>query len=98
MIRRRAIVVQGDRSTGLLEINMDEAAERFVVIDRRNMQIIHAGVRPQSGIAKILMAINYATANHCLVGIVDDDQVFNAKFLDGVKLQIVDQNTVNMSQ
>lgn len=92
------IVSRVARSQALLELDMDPAAERFLVIDRRSLVPIHSGIRPQSGITKVLLPQELATAPYCLVGIIDNNGAYNAKFKDGVQLQLVDALTVNMSQ
>lgn len=92
------IVTKVSRSTALLELDMDPAAERYIIIDRRSLLPLYSGVRPPLGIAKVLLPQELATAPYCLVGIVDDNGVYNAKFVDGVQLQLVDALTVDMSQ
>lgn len=92
------LVSKMSRHQALLELDMDPAAERFTIIDRRSLLPLFSGVRPTTGIAKVLLPLELATANHCLVGIIDDNGVYNAKFVDGVQLQLVDALTVDMSQ
>ncbi|WP_412486380.1 hypothetical protein [Shewanella chilikensis] len=92
---------QGDvpvRALSLMHLNVDPNAERFVIFDRRNFELIYAGRCPPSGVIKILQPIDYSTGPYFLVGIVDDDGVYNCKFTDGVQAQVVNANTVDMSQ
>ncbi|WP_345888916.1 hypothetical protein [Shewanella algae] len=97
-ITQSTIVPGTARYQGLLELDMDVNAERFVVFDRRSFMPLYSGIRPPSGIAKVLMPQELTTAGYCLVGIVDDGGQYNAKFLDGVQLQLVNALTVDMSQ
>ncbi|MCW3171437.1 hypothetical protein [Shewanella subflava] len=82
----------------LLEVDMDADAESFIVIDRRNFSMITKSVRPTSGIVKVLLGIEYSQDGYCIVGIIDNDKTYDCKFVDGVKLQAVDANLINMSQ
>ncbi|MFV0597986.1 hypothetical protein ACSMFS_02650 [Shewanella xiamenensis] len=88
----------GVRSLALLALTMDANAERFLLIDRRSFTVLHAGIRPPSKVAKVLMPQELATGHYCIVGIADDDGVYDCKFTDGLMLELVDANTVNMSQ
>jgi hypothetical protein len=88
----------GVRPVGLVEVNMDVNAERIMVIDRTKGDVITNTLRPSSGIAKVIVPLSYTTSNTLLVGILDDSQVYDCKFVDGVMAELVDANTVNMSQ
>lgn len=86
------------RPLSLLALTMDANAERFILIDRRSFAVLHTGIRPPSKVAKVLMPQELATGHYCIVGIADDDGVYDCKFTDGLMLELVDANTVNMSQ
>jgi hypothetical protein len=86
------------RSVALMQLNIDANAEVFTIIDRRNMLPIYSGLRPQGGTAKVMLPQEYATAAYCIVGIIDNDQQFNCKFIDGIIAELVDANVVDMSQ
>ena len=86
------------RPMGLITVDMDIAAERIMVLDRKSGQMILHTIRPPSGVSKNLVPVSYTTSNNILVGILDDDDVYEAKFIDGVMAELVDANTVNMSQ
>ncbi|MDT3280398.1 hypothetical protein [Shewanella scandinavica] len=88
----------GVRPLGLVEVNMDVNAERLMVINRTTGEIITNTLRPSSGIAKLLVPFLYTNSNKLLVGILDDSQVYDCKFVDGVMAELIDANTVNMSQ
>lgn len=81
---------------GLLELDIDPLAERFSVIDRNTFACLKFGLRPPSGIVKVLLPVNYATSSDLMVCILDDDRTYNAKVADGVKLQLVDMTTVTL--
>lgn len=86
------------RSLALLTVDIDTNAERCVLIDRRTFTVLYAGIRPPSNVIKLLQPLEFAIGNYCIVGIVDDNGVYDCKFADGLKLELVDANTVDMSQ
>lgn len=81
---------------GLLELDVDPLAERYSVIDRNTFSCLKFGLKPASGIVKILLPVKYATGSNLMVCILDDDRAYNAKVADGVKLQLVDMSTVTL--
>ncbi|MCL1088077.1 hypothetical protein L2744_00320 [Shewanella profunda] len=83
---------------GLIAVDMDSAAERLVISDRLQLLPINIVTRPSSGIAKILVPQIYTISNSLIVGILDDSGVYDCKFVDGVMAELVDANTVDMSQ
>jgi hypothetical protein len=86
------------RPMGLITVDMDMAAERIMILNRKSGQMILHTIRPPSGISKTLVPVSYTTSNMLLVGVLDDGGVYEAKFIDGVMAELVDANTVNMSQ
>jgi hypothetical protein len=86
------------RPAGLITVDMDIAAERIMIMDRKSGQLINHTLRPQSGVCKMLVQVSYTTSNDIIVGMLDDGNVYEAKFKDGVMAELVDANTVNMSQ
>lgn len=83
---------------GLITVDMDIAAERIIIMDRISGQVINNTLRPPSGISKTLVEKKYITSNNLIVGILDDSKVYDCKFIDGIMPEIVDANTINMSQ
>lgn len=86
------------RSLALISLDMDINAERFILIDRRTLTVVYAGIRPPSNVTKVLLPQVFAIGNYCIAGIVDDNGVYDCKFVDGVMAELVDANTVDMSQ
>ncbi|MDT3281684.1 hypothetical protein [Shewanella scandinavica] len=86
------------RPLGLVTVDMDINAERLMIIDRNTGEVINNTIRSSTSVVKLLVAISYTTSNRLLVGILDDSLVYDCKFVDGVMAEIVDANTVNMSQ
>lgn len=81
-----------------LKIDIDPDAERFLVFDRVTIETINLGIRPPSGTAYFIVPEKYATTNKLLIGILDDNGVFNAKFMDGVSATIENVQGLDMSQ
>ncbi|MGI2067839.1 hypothetical protein [Shewanella sp. MF08487] len=86
------------RPLGLIAVDMDVNAERLMVLNRKTGEIFTNTLRPSTGIAKLLVPVIYTTSNELVVGILDDSREYDCKFVDGVKAELVDANTVNMSQ
>lgn len=74
----------------VLNLDIDPAAERYVVLDRRTMVSLSHGINPPTNHIRVILPKIYSTAPYSLVGIVDDNAQYNAKFLDGVTLESVD--------
>lgn len=96
-IATKAFSKLGQVPLSLMELNIDQAANRFVIIDRRNLDILFAGANTESSMVKTVLPLEYSVGNYCLVGILDDDGQYNAKFVDGVQCQLIDLNTANLS-
>jgi len=47
---------------------------------------------------KLIVPLRFATSSNLLVGILDDTRVYNSRFVDGVKAQIVDGNVIKASR
>lgn len=79
---------------GLITIDSDSSANRIVIINRLTMVVIVSTITPVNGIFKHVLPTAFGTGNNLLVGIVDDDRVYDCKFVDGVNAEIVDLNTL----
>lgn len=86
------------RPLGLISIDIDQAAERFMILNRSTGELILNTIRPQTGVAKRLVPLIYTGSNKLIIGILDDNGVYDCKFVDGVMAELVDANTVDMSQ
>lgn len=86
------------RMVSLLEVDIDTLAERLIVSNRNTGKLLWHAIKPQSGLFKLIQPVGYSTSSDVMVVMLDDDRTYNAVIADGVKLQLVDANTVNMSQ
>ncbi|MCL1052255.1 hypothetical protein L2755_22025 [Shewanella abyssi] len=94
----KGISVSEGTMVGLVECDLDLDAERCIIMDRNTMTVFANAKVNTSGVLKRIIPREYAVNNHLLIGIIDDTGEFNAVFADGVKAQLVDINTVDMSQ
>lgn len=85
-------------NAALITVDVDGSADRIVVMGRDDISIIAVVIKPASNTLKLVVPQIYATKNGLIVGIVDDNGVYDCKFSDGVKADSVDLNTVDMSQ
>lgn len=83
-------------NTGLIELDFDSEAERYGIVDRRNMNMFWVGPVPATNPAKIIVPIEYTTSNNLLVMIFDDagDPRYNMVGNDMVQAKLVDARTV----
>lgn len=90
-------LVRYQRPIALLEIDVDRAAESVVVITRDTLLPVAACAIPANGVVKFILPMEYAITGKLLVGILDNNRVYDCKFTDGVRCEIV-QSDVDMSQ
>jgi len=89
---------RGIHHVGLLVADVDVYAELIFVTDRTSGELLVVCQRPPSGIVKKILPIGFTLVNRLIVTIVDKDMAYGAKCVDGVMLEQVDANTVDMSQ
>lgn len=86
------------RLCALFSLDMDVEAERFMLINRNTGLMVRHQHNSPSGIVKIILPATMGVSPEFLVGILDDDLTYDCKFVDGQQLEIVDINTVDLSQ
>ncbi|WP_394230198.1 hypothetical protein [Shewanella colwelliana] len=82
----------------MVEIDADPLAERVFITDRNSGYTIWNTPNSQSGLLRLIVPFRFATSSDLLVGILDDSRVYNTRFVDGVKAQIVDGNVIKASR
>lgn len=85
------------QSIAVLEVSIDDNAERVVVFDRKTLKALCAGTVPTSKTAKFRLPLAYTTNFGLIVAILDDDGQYNIKAADGVRAEIR-ATPVDMSQ
>lgn len=83
---------------GMLEVDTDTNAERIAVFNRVTMARLYNMKVAANGVIQLRVPLAHTENNTLLVGIVDDDGVYNCKFVDGVKAQLVDGNVLSMKR
>ena len=80
----------------VLSIDADPAAERVIIMARDTGDVFHNFTYQSNKQLKFIVPLTYSVNADLLVGILDDDRVYNTKFVDGVKSELIDGNTVNI--
>ncbi|MEL4303117.1 hypothetical protein ACE02Z_16085 [Shewanella xiamenensis] len=80
----------------MVTVKADKDAERIAIYDRRNLMLITTSNNVPSNIVKIRVPLEFSTSNNLLVGILDDDLTYNAKFLDGRQADLINGNQVTI--
>ena len=81
---------------GLLELDFDPVAERYAVLDRRDLSIRWQGPTPAVNPIKLILPAQFATQNNLLVMIFDDSgsPSYNMVGNDKVQAQLVDARNI----
>lgn len=80
----------------VLTIDADPDAERVLIMARYTGEIFHNFKYQSNKQLKFIVPLNYSVNADLLVGILDDNRVYNTKFVDGIKAELIDGNTVNI--
>ncbi|MGE4260023.1 hypothetical protein [Shewanella sp.] len=89
------IISKGVYLMGMLTLDIDANAERYVVLERNTLAVLHHNRPPASGIVNLLIPAKFATSG-LIVGIVDDDGQYNIKMFDGVTCDLVNANLAEL--
>ncbi|MCL1114696.1 hypothetical protein L2703_13975 [Shewanella basaltis] len=80
------------RLVSKLQVDVDPLAERLLVINNRQFNVLHASNIKAAGLVNIILPAIYATTGELSVIIFDDNQEYNAAIVDGVKPDLIDAN------
>lgn len=80
----------------VLTIDADPDAERVLIMDRITAETIYNFNYQSNKQLKFIVPLIYSVNADLLVGILDDNRVYNTKFVDGVKAELIDGNLVNI--
>lgn len=86
-------------NAGLIELDIDPAAERYIVMDRVNLTVLWHGLPPATGNAKIRVPLNYTVDNNIMALILDDagSPSYYVTGNDKVQAELVDARTVQLN-
>ncbi|QYK02804.1 hypothetical protein [Shewanella psychrotolerans] len=79
----------------LIEVDFDTNTERVVILNRETM-VCYYNTKVTANPFKAIVPFTHTFNNTLLVGILDDDGVFNAAFADGVEPQIIDGSAIDI--
>lgn len=84
---------------GMLELNFDPNAERYVVQNRQNMETLWNGTLPINSPAKLRVPFQYTSGFELMVLILDDtgSPAYYVIGNDKVQAQLVDARTVTLN-
>ncbi|MEE2025024.1 hypothetical protein [Alkalimonas mucilaginosa] len=82
---------------GLVEIDIDIDAERYLIMHRRTLMVLMHAPVPASNIARVLVPFEHTNQHDLMVMILDDDNEYNMAGNDKVQAQLVDARTVNFN-
>mgnify|MGYP003626858256 CR=1 FL=1 len=80
------------RLVSRLQLDIDPLAERLLVLNNRQFNVLHASKIKLGGLVNIILPAIYATTGELSVIIFDDNQEYNAAIVDGVKPELIDAN------
>ncbi|MCU8004172.1 hypothetical protein L5M38_02620 [Shewanella sp. SM101] len=85
-----------DYDQAMIAIDADPDAERVIVMARDTGEVFHNFTYQSNKQLKFIVPLIYSVNADLLVGILDDNRTYNTKFVDGVKAELIDGNTVNI--
>ncbi|WP_254915722.1 hypothetical protein [Shewanella sp. Shew256] len=65
-------------------------------MDRNTSEVYHNFNYQSNKQLTFIVPMGNQINSNLLVGILDDNRTYNAKFVDGVKAELIDGNTVNI--
>jgi len=73
----------------LVTVDTDPDSERVVIVDRNTM-ICYGNHLVTRQFMKMRVPIKFVAGNDLVVGILDDNMVYGAKFVDGIRAEAID--------
>lgn len=82
---------------GLVEIDIDTDAERYLIMDRRTLMVLMHAPVPADHIARVIVPFEHTNKHDLMVMILDDGDDYNMAGNDKVQAQLVDARTVTLN-
>jgi hypothetical protein len=89
VITRQVVAYAVGATQAMVTVDADPYADRIVIIDRNTAAAV-ANIKVVRNMMKVRVPFTYISANNLIVGILDDDGQYGAKFVDGVKAEVID--------
>lgn len=98
MTKLLEIIIPKDRAfnQAVVSVDADLDAERIFILNRNSGEIYHNFTFEINKTLRFVVPNEHLVNSNILVGILDDDRTFNAKFVDGVQAELIDGNFVNI--
>ncbi|MCU8043291.1 MULTISPECIES: hypothetical protein [unclassified Shewanella] len=80
----------------MVEVDADIDAERVLIINRLSGETYQNFKLQNNKVMKFIVPIQHSNTHSLLVGILDDDNVYNSEIVDGVKAELINGNIVNV--
>lgn len=80
----------------VLDVDIDNAAEKLIVMNRLTCEVYYAFNCRDVKKIKFVLPVEHLNNNLLLVGILDNNLTYNAKFLDAIKAEVINGRTVNI--
>ena len=93
---KQRVVNGGFNNQCVASVDADPDAERVLIMARDTLEVFHNFKYQSNKQLKFIVPLIYSVNADLLVGILDDNRVYNTKFVDGVKAELIDGNTVNI--
>lgn len=77
----------------IISVDADIDAERILILNRDTGDLYHSFKRALA-VHVFVVPYQHTTNDTLLVGILDDDRVYNCKFVDGVRAESVNVNAI----
>lgn len=74
---------------GVLKLDLDQAADRFLVIDRRSSKVIYTANISETRAFNLVLPAEYTTDKNICVVMLDDSDVYAAVAEDRLQLELV---------
>ncbi|WP_413486395.1 hypothetical protein [Shewanella baltica] len=78
----------------LVSIDADIDTERVIIMARDSGEVFHNFTVQLNKQVKFIVPLIYNLNENLLVGILDDNRIYNAKFIDGVQAELINGNEV----
>ncbi|MFB2800468.1 hypothetical protein ACE022_03760 [Shewanella seohaensis] len=82
------------RHIALVEVDVDPESNRLVICERQSLTTLTNMIVGVTNPIKIVLPEKYALTEKLLIGIMDDDGIYDCKFTDGVLGELVDPRTL----
>lgn len=74
---------------GLLRLDLDLSADRFIVIDRLASKVVYAANISDTRAFNLLLPAEYTIDKNICVIMMDDNNIYNAAAADRIQLELV---------